>query len=83
MAQKRKGGGKVPVTTRAVVQRINRKLKDKGQQLRATRGASARSHLGDYYVIDHERNFVIDQHAILKTWARDLGVLQPWEELVD
>ena len=39
---------KVPVSMRAVIQRINRKLTDDDEVLKTTRGERARFDLGDY-----------------------------------
>jgi hypothetical protein len=73
---------RVPVTLRALAQRINRVLAKRDEQLKTTRGGRARVDLGDHYVIDVARNFVIAKGVDLETWGRELGVLQPWEEVV-
>ena len=73
----------VPVTERALVQRINRALRRKGQMLRQSRGERARTDLGDYYVIDLERNVLLLSRVNLEELARELGALQPWERVVD
>lgn len=77
---------KVPVTTRAVVQRINRKLAGEGRlgrKLKATRGGRWRSTVGDFYVLDIDRNLVVEQHVNPEALARKLGVLEPWEQVHD
>jgi len=71
--------GKVPVTERALVQRINRKLKQDWKRLCTGRNES--SYLGRYYVVDTHRNTVLNFRIELETYARDLGVLQGWEAL--
>jgi hypothetical protein len=71
----------VPVTVRAIVQRINRALAKKGEQLRASRGDQARTELGDYYVIDLHRNTLVLYRVNLDALGRKLGVLRPWERV--
>jgi hypothetical protein len=72
----------VPVTTRALIQRINRKLAAQGQTLRKARGASCAG-LGDYYVIDTRRNAVTLKRVGLEALGRELEALHPWESLAD
>ena len=75
-------GQKAPVTMRAVIQRINRKLKADDEQLRATRGeGNAQRELGDYYIVDFNRNSVMRKDVDPAKLARELGVLKPWEEV--
>jgi hypothetical protein len=81
---KNAGTVRVPVTTRALIQRINRKLAAQDEQLRATRGeGQARMELGDYYVINQNRNAVVSKHVDPEQCGRDLGVLRPWEQIVE
>jgi hypothetical protein len=79
---------KVPVTARALIQRINRKLAATtdqgnwgGKRLRASRGAGDLNNLGDYYVLDLSRNAVVDDHVNPEKFGRDLGVLKEWERV--
>jgi hypothetical protein len=72
---------KTPVSMRAVIQRINRKLAPDLEGLKTTRGGRARLELGDYYVIDFNRNFILHKDVDPERMARELGVLQPWEEV--
>src|SRR5262245_48001021 len=75
---------KVPVSMRALLQRINRKLKHEGragQMLRTARTWT--NDLGNYYAIDFDSNLIIAQHVDPETWGREMGVLRPWEELRD
>jgi hypothetical protein len=76
----RKLGAKVPVSLRAVLQRINRKLRDDGEAIRAARSERARSDFGDYYVVS-DRSGVWPTHVDPEALAREIGVLQPWEEM--
>lgn len=73
---------KVPVSERALIQRINRKLKADWRQLKTTRGVRAREDLGYFYVLDTRRNFIIDHHVDLETFGRVLGALAESEELI-
>ena len=66
---------KVPVTVRALVQRINRALASDGKRLRGTRGRGP----GVYYVVSGSR---VTQSAVnLEALGRKLGVLYAWETL--
>lgn len=71
----------VPVSERAVIQRINRALAPRGKKMCKTRGERAYLELGDYYVIDISRNRIVDQNIGLEAFARELGVLAPYERL--
>jgi hypothetical protein len=69
----------VPVSLRALLQRINRKLAAQEECLKATRGERGRHDLGDYYIVDVRRNFVVATHQDPETLGRELGALRPWE----
>ena len=75
---------KVPVTMRALIQRINRKLAP-NQKLKKCRHPSLETTTrpGEFYVVDMRRNFVIDLDADPEKMGRELGVLEPWEAVVD
>jgi hypothetical protein len=81
MAGATKEKDKVPVSERALIQRINRKLKQDGEQLRRAKGSQAASTVGDYYVLDTKRNFVASSRVDPEHLGRKLGVLNPWEIL--
>ena len=72
---KRMKGMKMPVTTRAVIQRINRKLKPDLEMLRVTRSERMQQELGYYHVIDFRMNAIIHKNVDPETMARELGVL--------
>jgi hypothetical protein len=74
MGSKIPASGKLPVSRRAIVQRINRKLADKPVQLCKNRQEDT------YYLIDTRRNRVLEQIVDLEEKARELEVLRPWEE---
>lgn len=73
---------KVPVSERALVARINRKLATRDEQLKRCRVSTrAYTSLGDYYVIDANRNNVLLSDVDLESLGRDLHALKPWEKL--
>lgn len=78
-----KQASKVAVTRAAVIQRVNRKLRHDDEQLRATRSERARTDVGDYYVVDMNRNAIILRDVDPEALARKLGVLKPWESVVE
>jgi hypothetical protein len=78
----------VPVSERALIQRINRKLAEEDQHLRKARGAQAQSNFGSYYIVNQNRNWVVahargvdDGQAWLEDLGRELGVLSKWEHV--
>jgi hypothetical protein len=72
---------KAPVSKAALMARINRKLSRTNQRLKAARGDRQRLDLGDYYVINVNRNWIVSKGIDLEEYARELDVLQPWEAL--
>jgi hypothetical protein len=72
-------GEQVPVTTRALTQRINRKLRDDDRMVKPSRGERARADLGDFYVLDFKKNAVLQKNIDLGALGRELGALQPFE----
>ena len=72
---------KMPVTMRALTQRVNRKLKPDLEMLRVTRGAQMQQDVGDYHVIDFRKNWITHKHVDPEQMARDMGVLHEWEEV--
>ena len=72
---------RVPVTARALIQRINRKLAEEGEVLKAARGAKVEQQLGTYYTLDMRTNAVVAKDVDLERLGRELGALKPFEEL--
>jgi hypothetical protein len=68
---------KVPITKRALVQRINRHLRKRNEALRGKRGPNT----GEYYLVDFKRNTLIEDAVAVETLGRELGVLKPYERL--
>jgi hypothetical protein len=71
----------VPVTARALFQRVNRKLAEKGQRLNKSRSNAARAEVGEYYVIDTSGAAVARHHVNLVELAREVGAIEAWERL--
>jgi hypothetical protein len=71
---------KIPLSERAVVQRINRKLAKENEALRTSRQNSrAQSIVGNYYIVDLNRNAVTASQIDLEALARELGVIMDYE----
>lgn len=93
MAHKVSGRQKVPVSARAVLQRINRKLgkqdwPEKVCKARAYydgdgRGPYPDPNMGEYYRVDIERNFLTYTHVNIEELGRELEVLAPYEALAE
>jgi hypothetical protein len=73
----------VPMTERALIQRINRKLRQEDQVFKTTRGARWRSNLGNYYILDVNRNFILAYHCTPERTGRELGVLAALEHVAE
>jgi hypothetical protein len=71
----------VPVTARALEQRVNRKLAEKGQRLNKSRSKAARAEMGEYFVIDTSGAGVVRHNVNLAELAREIGALESWERL--
>ncbi len=72
---------KVPVSERALIQRLNRKIHDEDWMIRTTRGGRAEFDLGRYYCINWRINGVVAKNIDLEDWGCEYGVLKDWEEL--
>jgi len=73
---------KSQVSERAVLARINRKLKKDDIIVKKCRESSrAYLDLGDYYSVDFYHNRIIDMHIDLAQLAKDASVLAPWETM--
>ena len=77
---------RVPVGERALIARINRRLKEQDRQLRRARGFyddrgswHEDTNLGRFYIIDLRRNFAVDKCVDLEECGRSCGALAAWE----
>jgi hypothetical protein len=77
MATKRR----IPVSRRALVQRIGRVLRERGQALKWY-GARRRDE-GRYALLDVGRGVVVASDVDVVKLARQLGVLAAWEEVTE
>jgi hypothetical protein len=75
----------VPVSTRALIQRINRKLAADDMIIRTARSERARVDLGQYYVVNTRINGIVApyKHLNLEDLGRELGVMAEWEHVVE
>ena len=75
---------RAPVSTRAIIQRINRKLAPKYRQLKRCReNSQGWDSLGDYYIVDLCQNAVVDTHVKVESLARELKAIGEWEIVVE
>ena len=87
---------KLPITPRALLQRINRKLRDKGQQVIAQRGkehvklgplgqdghdVGKRFATGHYYRVAADR--MLERDVDLAKLGAELDCIKGWEQLAD
>lgn len=74
--------GKFTVSMKALIQRINRKL-GADEKLRKSRSRAAKSDVGDFYIIDINRNVLMSTHVDPEELGRELGVLHQSETVVE
>lgn len=73
---------KVMVSERALMARINRKLKAENQHLRKSKVDSrCYSNLGSFYIVDDYRNSIEASHVDLVELGKELKVLQEFEAI--
>ena len=65
----------------ALIQRINRRLWWKGEQINTTRGDWWRNDLGDYHIHNWRFGWIVAQHVDPEALGLEIGVLQRWERL--
>jgi len=73
----------VPVTMRALIQRINRALAGKNEIVKAARTEAQKEKVGSFFRVDLDSHIVNEKHVDPEKLGRKLGVLQPWEQLAD
>jgi hypothetical protein len=74
---------KVPVSERALAQRINRKLAHEGQLLKVYKGTRYENDLGRYYIVGLQTNVVEATHCDLEKIGREMRCLADFEELAE
>jgi hypothetical protein len=67
---------KVPITQRALIQRLNRVLAKRHERVCYDRRNGSYMHTGG---VDSRNGFLIQQDVNLNALAKELGVLKPWE----
>jgi hypothetical protein len=71
---------KVRVSTRALIQRINRKLAAQDEALRVSRDRwQERLNLGEYYIVNTRINGVVHKDVDIDALGHELGALRRWE----
>ena len=73
----------IPITKRALLQRVNRALNKEDRQLKKAVGARLQQNVGEYYVVDLRLNAVAMLDVDPVELARKLEVLQPWERVAN
>jgi hypothetical protein len=73
---------KVQMSLRAVLGRINRRLRQAGEHLYTNRADREQSTLGHYYIVNLRENRIARTHVDVEALAREMGLLKPWEEIM-
>lgn len=68
---------RVPVAVRALLQRINRKTRP-ASEVKRLKGRAAKIH-GHFIRVDPEKGSLLGSRVDLDKYAREIGVLRPWE----
>ncbi len=76
MASKRVGA-----TVKALLQRVNRRLRENDQRVCRARSERVRLGPGAFYAIDEKRSLILGKDVNLEQLARELGALKPHEVL--
>jgi hypothetical protein len=74
---------KLQITERALIQRINRRLREGGAQLRTARTPQVETSVGHHFIVDLNCDAITTQNVDLEVLGRELGVIHPWEELAN
>jgi hypothetical protein len=74
----------VPVSKRALIARLNRKLRADDEIIKTTRGSTrARQEMGEFFVIDTRTRGMVADNIDLEDYGRSYECLQPYESLSD
>lgn len=71
----------VPISERALIQRINRALKKDGEILKKARSTTTSSAVGDFFIVDTNLTGIVHRDIDLEDLGRKLKVLQVFEHL--
>jgi hypothetical protein len=70
----------IAVSRAALIARIERRLDKQARELRSCR-PPFKWHTRKYLIIDVERGVIVATYTDLMQLGRDLGCLEPWEQL--
>ena len=74
-----------PISADAVIKRINRVLETENPseflRIKRTRGSRAQQNLGEFYLLNGNRNFILDHHLDLNEVAKQYKVLSITEQV--
>jgi hypothetical protein len=71
----------ISIDRQAVLRRVNRRLKARGEQMFRTRGQRAAREVGEWFVVNLKKSSVTGSGLELEACARQLGALRAWERL--
>jgi hypothetical protein len=72
---------KVIVSERALIQRLNRALAKDDEILKKSRPREGYNQVGDFYVVDFYKGYIVEMDVDIEALARKKGVLAKWEAL--
>lgn len=72
---------KAQITTRALIQRINRALAKENEVLKTSRTAKMIDSVGDYYTVKINGSCISRVRVDLEKLGRDLGIFKPYEKV--
>jgi hypothetical protein len=79
------GAWRKPISADAVIKRINRILEQQNPgeflRIKRTRGSRAQQNLGEFYLVNGNRNFILDHHLDLNEMAKQYKVLSSTEQV--
>lgn len=75
--------GKVAVTKKALIQRINRVLRKEDEAVRKSRGWRDIQNFGEYYILETSRNLVLHKDVDIEDLSRTLEVIRSHEQMED
>jgi hypothetical protein len=75
---------RLPITERALVQRLRRHLSKDNERLLTNRRPErfGPAFVGKYYILDG-RNIMTDHNVDIVKMAKELGAIRPWEQLIE
>jgi hypothetical protein len=71
------------VSVKALIQRINRKLRHDFRSLRKSRGVRMQTSVGEYYLLDTYRNLIVEQRVDPEELGRELEVIAANETVAE